>query len=97
MARKIVFTCDVCGAEKKETNNWFDVFVQLDAENVEHMEIHHFDLEAEDQHFTVCGERCAIRLLSRWMQTGSLEDTPIEAVEEDDAILELDLSSGLKH
>ena len=68
MAYTEVFTCDVCGQQKQETNHWFMLFEHLDklvittwvtsdptahkkAANVKH----------------VCGEGCAQKALSKWM------------------------------
>jgi hypothetical protein len=66
--RKIVAICDVCGAQKKETNHWWRVslrdgaFVFEKAERVS-------DLAGATD---VCGESCAVKLLQRFMQTGQI-------------------------
>jgi len=69
-----IFICDVCGVTKKETNHWWDVFVeQPHLSDPIHLEIHPFDAAAEDEHSTVCGEQCVVALISRFLAKGELK------------------------
>lgn len=74
MARVTIFKCDFCGAEKKETNHWWDVFIEEGAPSAgaSHLEVHPFDPEAEDQHKIACGEKCVCIGVSRFLSLGRL-------------------------
>jgi len=70
MAVKGKIVCDVCGAEKKETNHWFTVNLTLwggirfDRWNYENPGN---NLSAD---FHLCGEQCCQKKLSDWTTKG---------------------------
>lgn len=75
MARQTVYICDVCGTTKKDSNHWWDLFIEVtsgDEAETSHLEIHSMDPEAEDDHVVACGEVCVIKLVSRFLSTGQL-------------------------
>ncbi len=77
MTTSTIITCDVCGAQKKETNRWFIVAVSTFppyvavncAENRDRIPV---KLSTKD----VCGESCATRLIQQWFASGSIEEPP---------------------
>lgn len=62
------FSCDVCGAEKKETNHWWMAWAGTGGFYIAPLE----PVEHTEQVKAVCGRTCATKLLERFMATGSL-------------------------
>lgn len=56
---KALYTCDQCGAEKKETNHWFAVRVFTRTVKILPFE----EAIQGDKH--ACGDRCLLALVSR--------------------------------
>ena len=54
-------TCDVCGAEKRETNHWYMVSF---SDAFESVSVFVPDPDIEHNSVDVCGKPCAIRLIS---------------------------------
>ena len=86
------FTCDICGAQKRETNHWWllttaTLLVNSDGmpapKEVRELRISQWcdELAINDQAKHACGQGCAQKLLERWMATGSL-DAPRRPVAE---------------
>ena len=72
MAKKTVYLCDVCGAEKKETNHWWGVIIHQTELGMEHLSIYKFE-DAPEYAPVACGDRCVITLVQRFLSTGQLE------------------------
>lgn len=72
MAKTTVYSCDVCGAQKKATNHWWDAYVEGTSLGPS-LHIAPFDATVEDDHQTACGERCVHVLVSRFLETGDIE------------------------
>jgi hypothetical protein len=53
--------CDVCGAEKRETNHWYMVSF---SDAFESVSVFVPDPDIEHNSVDVCGKPCAIRLIS---------------------------------
>lgn len=66
MSARLQFTCDVCGAERRDTNHWFEFY-----NNGEDAGIRIF--AGNERLKQVCGQKCAHIMLDRWLSTGSLE------------------------
>lgn len=67
-----VTECDVCGAQKKEVNHWYKVWICCG--EFRSAPAH---LIANSDHLPdVCGRECASKLFSRFLETGSLEPKP---------------------
>jgi hypothetical protein len=54
------YKCDVCGAEKKETNHWFQL-VNKPAFRLESL------VNPNRNAVIVCGQECAHRALDQWL------------------------------
>ncbi len=75
MAKRVIFECDVCGAQKQESNNWFLVNLLERAFGKETtFYVMHFFPDVISEHKTACGQQCVTTLLSRWMRLGSLDE-----------------------
>ena len=81
MAEVNTFACDVCGAQKRETNHWWIVAVIEAGLEPRTLEISPFTeqlwkdcMEAEVvvERAIACGEEHVQTLLSRFLSTGSL-------------------------
>jgi len=64
MAQQIKFTCDGCGAERKQANHWFTTRVKDDG-----IIIDAFDpfLDANGNYEHYCGESCLIARVSKFL------------------------------
>lgn len=65
--------CDVCGAQKKEVNHWYKVWL---FGNIFHCALVQFIRSLDNVEKDVCGRECASKLFSRFLETGSLEPKP---------------------
>ena len=73
MARNIVYACDVCGVDRKATNHWFIVEGNARGLKFDPMIVGGLDHPSmETMPVMVCGPGCGVKLLSKWMETGSL-------------------------
>jgi hypothetical protein len=67
MAEKRIYTCDICGAEKRETNHWF-VLVRgnagLSVTSLTHFQSLHSPLRQSDELLHLCGQSCAVKAVS---------------------------------
>ncbi len=75
MPRTEKYTCDVCGAEKKETNHWMLVaHTSFGIEIGPFSERRYFE-EAHGDIDYLCGEKCVTTTAARWAaaQKGSPE------------------------
>ncbi len=70
MAEKRTYTCDVCGAEKRETNHWFVIFQRGEFQTIARFTAANLDTT----HITpgtaishVCGENCALKKTSEFL------------------------------
>lgn len=76
----IVYSCRVCGAQKKETNHWYIVSIASHFSTkkllVSEWNVPMADLIAHgDPNFVpACGESCAHKLLSRWFTARSFDE-----------------------
>lgn len=68
MGTRLVTDCDVCGTVKKESNNWWNVLMNVP---VGYLVVSHFDDACSG--LVACGRKCVGELVERWMQTGSLD------------------------
>lgn len=73
-----VTKCDVCGAQKKEVNHWFVVWIvpNINVFQCCSAETYIEKYPAWYIHTDVCGRECASKLFSRFLETGSLEPKP---------------------
>ena len=68
MGYAISFTCDICGAPKKETNHWFVARVvnNLDGTGESYLKISKFTTEdAKLGRSVLCGETCVHKFISQ--------------------------------
>ena len=74
MAITTKIACDECGAEKKETNHWLDVWVDAVMGGAYGLHIAPISAPAGYRLFAkqVCGQACAHKLLDKWLTTGSI-------------------------
>lgn len=71
MSTKVAFTCDVCGAERKETNHWFVVEVTNRGFHLHDWAWAVRECEIDKQGVKhVCGQACAHKLLDEFMSGG---------------------------
>jgi hypothetical protein len=62
--------CDMCGAVKQPSNNWYYAAFVPQTEDDAHLTIWPWDYPAEDRskpYKHICGQVCAIRLLNEFM------------------------------
>lgn len=64
------YTCDQCGAERKETNHWFVVLVQPLALNVRLWEKAPRQVMNHKEAKHICGRECLCVLVSQWTEAG---------------------------
>jgi len=67
MSRNVVYVCDGCGRERRETNRWFSLSL-LDKAAERTLEIGHFPGPPPAQHY--CGEACLQAAISRALSNG---------------------------
>lgn len=78
MASKTVVTCDVCGAQKREVNHWWDVRAGGQTEitgDVPYLFVVPIGQECgarSDVVLNCCGQQCVTVLVQRWMAEGKL-------------------------
>lgn len=68
MGIRQVTSCDVCGADKKQTNHWWKV-----KEINGHLVIYKSDVNVPRPRMDVCGQAHLHTLVDRWMEIGTLE------------------------
>ena len=77
MSRPTVPTCDECGAQKKETNHWWELTTytidMLPPER--HLELMEFSerrtidqINQKDSTLDLCSEQCVTRAIGKWMR-----------------------------
>ena len=62
--------CDNCQVEKKESNHWFKILLQLEGRLVL-AKNGITEEEKAGREVDACGEKCVLAIASRWMETGS--------------------------
>lgn len=68
MAKREVFTCNVCGKDKQITNHWWIAYV---SPGVGFMISPWSDsLAANDQVQTLCGQECVIKAVNEYLSGG---------------------------
>ena len=72
MGTKTIYTCDICGSERKQTNHWFEFYENGDGA------IGLRTFKGNDTLKHVCGQACAHQMLDRWLSTGSLEKPEVQ-------------------
>lgn len=60
------FKCDGCGAEKKEANHWFALYLSCGSLRLERLEEALRTGLREDMEI-LCGHQCVTRKVSEWM------------------------------
>ncbi len=65
--KREAFYCDGCGVEKKDVNRWW--LLRGDCGMVS---IESWKSLSGDSYVHACGEKCALEMASRWMQSGKL-------------------------
>lgn len=75
------FFCDVCGKIKQQVNHWWIVYTGSDS-----FELAGWDAETakESGIEALCGQECAAKALSQWMQSQSSPPSAQEARPEPD-------------
>ena len=74
MAKREVYICDECGAERKEANHWFVVGCDQLPEGRSNLRISQFtDPHNEQWPYDLCGQSCVIAAVNRFMSEGKLE------------------------
>lgn len=64
-------SCNVCGVEKRDVNHWYQLVIGCMGG-----EVHIVDWDVKLAHVAdahVCGQGCALVLVSRWFQSKSFE------------------------
>ncbi|HWR35993.1 MAG TPA: hypothetical protein VN622_09015 [Clostridia bacterium] len=77
-----VYTCDVCGVQKRETNDWLSVSALPVAEtNGSRLIVSTWDpLEvARGDVAHICGENCLLVLVGWWAQTRTLKPPSVRS------------------
>lgn len=71
MARKEQVTCDVCGAQKHETNHWFVIWMSPEGVRImDNVQFHNFTVSTrgaillEQSRTDACGEACVLKKVS---------------------------------
>jgi hypothetical protein len=70
MKREIIL-CDNCSREKGEVNHWYMLAPMIGAGN-EIITVTRWSDAAIENFKHACGEKCALEMASRWMQSGKL-------------------------
>jgi len=66
MAKRTVYTCNVCGKDKLKTNHWWIAYV---SSAPGFMLSPWSDSLAENEEVkTLCGQECLIKAVNEWMQ-----------------------------
>lgn len=75
MARSVKFTCDVCGAEKRETNHWWMMRKLASSVSGWAIDLHPWSRACEDRPDTrhLCGESCVVAAVSSCMRDNGKE------------------------
>jgi len=65
---EIKIVCDVCNAQKQETNHWFKV---IEKPLMNRIEFYAPDAEASEnfEHEDICGQECLHKRLSQWLES----------------------------
>jgi hypothetical protein len=63
--------CTICGEERREANHWFVLVIGCMSRGL-YFETWNDQLAIQADG-AVCGEACAHKALSRWLETGTLE------------------------
>ena len=69
MAIRVVVSCDICGIDRKETNNWWTIWTDRSGYNANHLSLTSPN-KPGDKH--ICGIGCSSKMYMRWMETGKL-------------------------
>ena len=72
---KQTYTCDVCGAERKEGNHWFSVLFTSGGAHLRKWQ------ERGDSDYHLCGQECVHKMLDKWMIRPTPAPTPKEEPE----------------
>ena len=70
MSEKIVYLCDVCGAERKEANHWFVGYVR--PSDIIFAPFAAWDKGDEGDIRHLCGQACAHKLLDEFMSRSNV-------------------------
>lgn len=62
MSSRTVFSCDICGVDRRETNHWYWVLAKSDA-----ITFRRWSANVPRTAKHVCGEGCAHRLLDQFV------------------------------
>lgn len=71
MSHQPAFHCDVCGKKKEASNHWWIAF-QVTGFGIWPWDS---DLARHENATHLCGEGCAAKLMSKWMETTSKATT----------------------
>jgi hypothetical protein len=76
MVRNVV-CCDVCGAEKRDTNHWWASWI--DKKSGEFRSARLTEKTTNNGYHHACGSVCNGKLHQRWMASGTLEmEKPVQ-------------------